>query len=248
LRARVPESDVWQRTPKADRPLRALVHGTLRRNLTQVLLLMTGLWLMSGSVVSVMPRLLLTEYDTSPVAVTWALLAANVVLFLTFTAVGMASQVIGRRRVLLGGAVVAVLLGLPAYAVLAHARIGVASAFVLVAVVHVLVVGAWGAASSYCNERFPTAVRSSGFGIGYSLSLVLPSLSALYLAGLGRVMPFEYTQLVLLVVGAALLAAGATRGPETYSVDLTDLHVLRDARSPGLPIQRDAHASPLSRS
>jgi hypothetical protein len=91
----------------------------------------------------------------------------------------------------------------------------------LVAAVHVLVVGAWGAASSYCNERFPTAVRSSGFGIGYSLSLVLPSLSAFYLAGLAKLMPFQYTQLVLLALGAALLAWGASRGPETAAVDLT---------------------------
>jgi MFS family permease len=247
FRARIPESDVWQHTPKVDRPLWALTHGALRRDLTQVLLLMTGLWLLSGSVVSVLPRLLLTEYDTSPVAVTWALLAANVVLFLTFVAVGMASQITGRRPVLLVGAVVAVVLGLPVYAVVADARIGVAWAFVLVAVVHVLVVGPWGVASSYCNERFPTAVRSSGFGIGYSLSLVLPSLSAFYLAGLGRVMPFEYTQLVLLAVGAALVAAGAARGPETCSVDFTRLDAQADGRRPVLPVQRDASSSSLSR-
>jgi MFS family permease len=247
FRARVPESDVWRRTPKVDRPMRALAHGKLRRNLTQVLLLMTGLWLMSGSVVSVMPRLLLTEYDTSPVAVTWAMLAANIVLLLAFVAVGMASQVFGRRRVLLVGALVAAAVGLPVYAVVAHARIGVTAAFVLAAVVHVLVVGAWGAASSYCNERFPTAVRSSGFGIGYSLSLLLPSLSAFYLAGLGRLMPFEYTQLVLLAVGAALLAAGAARGPETRSVDLTAFDVRADDRRPVLPVPRDAPSSFLFR-
>jgi MFS family permease len=239
FRARVPESDTWQRAAKTDRPLRTLTHGRLRRDLLQVLLLMTGLWLMSGSVVTVVPRLLLTEYDTSAVAVTWALLAANVVLFGTFVAVGMASQVLGRRRVLLAGAGVAVVLGLPLYAVVAAARIDVLWAFVLTAVVHVLVVGAWGAASSYCNERFPTAVRSSGFGIGYSLSVVLPSLSAFYLAGLGRVMPFEYTQLVLLVIGAAMLAAGAVRGPETASANLDS-----PTESPVLPVQRRSSASP----
>jgi MFS family permease len=208
--------------------------------MVQVLVLMTGLWLMSGSVVTVVPRLLLTEYDTSAVAVTWALLAANVVLFLTFLAVGMASQILGRRRVLLAGAVVAVVLGLPVYAVVATAQIGVLWAFVLTAVLHVLVVGAWGAASSYCNERFPTAVRSSGFGIGYSLSIVLPSFSAFYLAGLGRVMPFEYTQLVLLVIGAAMLAAGAVRGPETASADLAELEMPAGGRTPVVPAQRQA--------
>jgi MFS family permease len=208
-----------------------------------VLLLMTGLWLMSGSVVTVVPRLLLTEYDTSAVAVTWALLAANVVLFPTFVAVGMVSQVFGRRRILLAGAIVAVVLGSPVYAVVAAAQIDVLEAFVLTALLHVLVVGAWGAASSYCNERFPTAVRSSGFGIGYSLSIVLPSFSAFYLAGLGQVMPFQYTQLVLLGVGAALLAAGAIRGPETSSADLTGDDLPAHSQAPVVPVQRGSSAT-----
>jgi MFS family permease len=221
FRARVPESDAWTRTAKVSRPLQALSRGPLRRDLLQVLLVMTGLWLMSGSVVSVMPRLLLTEFDVSAVAVTWALLLANVILFVTFVAVGVLSQVVGRRRVLLAGAGVASTAGLALYAVVASGRPSVPVAFVLVAAVHVLVVGAWGAASSYCNERFPTAVRSSGFGIGYSLSLVLPSLSAFYLAWLSKVMPFEYTQLVLLALGAGMLALGARSGPETATVDLT---------------------------
>lgn len=238
FRARVPESDTWQRAAKVDRPLHVLTRGPLRRDLTQVLLLMTGLWLMSGSVVTVLPRLLLTEYETSAVAVTWALLAANAVLFPAFIVVGMASQILGRRRVLLAGAVVAVSLGLPAYAVIATARIEVVWAFVLTAVVHVLVVGTWGAASSYCNERFPTAVRSTGFGIGYSLSLVLPSLSAFYLAGLERVMPFQFTQLVLLALGAAMLAVGAVRGPETSSTDLMSSAVPGARLAPASPVQR----------
>ena len=221
FRARVPESDTWASTPKVARPLRELTRGPLRRDLLQVLLVMSGLWLMSGSVVSVMPRLLLTQFDVSAVAVTWALLLANLVLFVTFVAVGMVSQIVGRRTVLVTGAGIAGTAGVAVYAYLASGRPGTAVAFVLAGVVHVLVVGAWGAASSYCNERFPTAVRSTGFGVGYSLSLVLPSLSAFYMAGLANVMPFQYTQLVLLVLGAGLLALGAGRGPETATVDLT---------------------------
>jgi hypothetical protein len=113
--------------------------------------------------------------------------------------------------------------------------------------VHVLVVGPWGAASSYCNERFPTAVRSSGFGIGYSVSLVLPSLAPLYVAGLGRVMPFEYTPLVLLVVGAALMAVGALRGPETAAVDLTGFDVGIDAALSTVPTQRGPSSAEVAR-
>jgi MFS family permease len=247
FRARVPESDAWQRAPKVARPLRALARGTLRRDLLQVLLLMTGLWLMSGSVVSFMPRVLLTRYDTSATSVTWALLVANLVLFGTFALVGMASQVTGRRPLLVGGAVAAVVLGLPLYAVVAAGAVSAVAAFGLAAAVHVLVVGAWGAASSYCNERFPTAVRSSGFGIGYSVSLVLPSLSPLYVAGLSLVMPFEYTPLVLLAIGAALLIAGALRGPETASVDLIRFDVEADTGPLRLPTQRRRAAAEVTR-
>jgi MFS family permease len=247
FRARVPESDAWQRAPKVARPLRALARGTLRRDLLQVLLLMTGLWLMSGSVVSFMPRVLLTRYDTSATSVTWALLVANLVLLGTFALVGMASQVTGRRPLLVGGAVAAVVLGLPLYAVVAAGAVSAVAAFGLAAAVHVLVVGAWGAASSYCNERFPTAVRSSGFGIGYSVSLVLPSLSPLYVAGLSLVMPFEYTPLVLLAIGAALLIAGALRGPETASVDLIRFDVEADTGSLRLPTQRRRAAAEVTR-
>jgi MFS family permease len=247
FRSRVPESDTWRRAPKVARPLRTLVGGRLRRDLVQVLLVMTGLWLMSGSVVSFMPRVLLTGYDTTATAVTWALLAANVALFATFIVVGLVSQLAGRRTMLLLGAATAVVLGLPLYAVVAAGTVSPTAAFLLAAAVHVLVVGPWGAASSYCNERFPTAVRSSGFGIGYSVSLVLPSLAPLYVAGLGRVMPFEYTPLVLLVVGAALMAVGALRGPETAAVDLTGFDVGIDAALSTVPTQRGPSSAEVAR-
>jgi predicted MFS family arabinose efflux permease len=246
-RARVPESDTWQRARKVDRPLKTLVGPALRRDLAQVLLVMTGLWLMSGSVASFMPRVLLTRYDASATAVTSALLAAHVALLVTVVLVGMGSQVVGRRAMLVLGAGAAVLLGLPLYAVVVSGAVSPAVAFLLAGAVHVFVVGAWGAASSYCNERFPTAVRSSGFGIGYSVSLVLPSLSPLYVAGLGRLMPFEYTPLVLLVIGAALLAVGALRGPETADVDLTGFDVDADGALPTLPTQRGTTTAEVAR-
>jgi hypothetical protein len=161
----------------------------------------------------------------------------------------MSSQVAGRRTMLVLGAVAAVVLGLPLYAVVASGVVSPTGAFLLAGAVHVFVVGAWGAASSYCNERFPTAVRSSGFGIGYSVSSLLPSLSPLYVAGLGRLMPFEYTPLVLLVIGAALLAVGALRGPESAAVDLAEFDVGADADAaqPTLPTQRGPSSAEVTR-
>jgi hypothetical protein len=38
--------------------------------------------------------------------------------------------------------------------------------------------------------------------------------------GLGHLMPYRYTQVVLLALGGVLLAVGAWTGPETVNADL----------------------------
>jgi hypothetical protein len=92
----------------------------------------------------------------------------------------------------------------------------------LATIVTLLVVSCWGISTAYINERFQTGIRASAFGIGYSLAVVLPSLYAYYQAALAAFMPFEYTVLVLLVVGALLMVAGAAWGPETKDVDFSE--------------------------
>jgi hypothetical protein len=51
--------------------------------------------------------------------------------------------------------------------------------------------------------------------------VILPSFYAYYQAGLASFMPFEYTVLVLVVVGGLLIVAGAMWGPETKDVDFS---------------------------
>jgi ABC-type uncharacterized transport system permease subunit len=92
----------------------------------------------------------------------------------------------------------------------------------LATIVTVLIGSPWGLATAYITERFHTDVRASGFGIGYSLAVILPSFYAYYQAGLASVMPFAYTVLVLVVVGGLLIVAGAAWGPETKGVDFAE--------------------------
>ena len=47
----------------------------------------------------------------------------------------------------------------------------------------------------------------------------LPAFYVFYQAGLAHFMPFNYTVLVLVVIGAALIFVGAAWGPETKDVD-----------------------------
>jgi hypothetical protein len=83
----------------------------------------------------------------------------------------------------------------------------------------VLVVAPGALGTVYINERFQTGIRASGFGLGYSLAIILPAFYVFYQAGLSNFMPFKYTVLVLVVVGALLIFFGAAWGPETKDVD-----------------------------
>lgn len=212
-RAKVPESDRWRDAQKEAMPLRALLLGSHRRDFAQVVALMTGLWLIATSVVTIMPRLLATELGRSHLWITATLLATQVLVFIGFATAGTISQMVGATKVLTGGATLAGTIGLLCYYLLVatpHPPLVDAG---LVIVTQVLVLSVWGVVTSYCTSRFVTAVRASGFGVAYSVGLIPASFFAVYIAGLSQLMPSRYTQLVLLAVGAGLTIGAAVSHP-----------------------------------
>jgi hypothetical protein len=92
---------------------------------------------------------------------------------------------------------------------------------ITLAVAFLILAGAYMAAGVISQKvgRFRTGVRASGFGLGYSLAVIPPAFYAFYQAGLASFMPFKYTPLPLLVIGALLMLIGAVWGPETKDVD-----------------------------
>src|SRR6185436_8824526 len=94
------------------------------------------------------------------------------------------------------------------------------AAILLTAATVVLVGPCWAMITAYINERFRTGIRASGFGLGYSLAVVIPSFYAFYQSVLGKVMNPDYTVLVLLVIGGLLITIGGAMGPETRDVDM----------------------------
>ncbi len=63
-------------------------------------------------------------------------------------------------------------------------------------------------------------MRASGFGVGYSLALVVPGFYAFCLAGLGLVVPPHVAPAVIVAVAGLVVLLGATAGPESRDVDL----------------------------
>lgn len=85
------------------------------------------------------------------------------------------------------------------------------------------------------NTRARGAIWASGFGLGYSLTIVLPSLYAFYQTGPASFMPSEYTILPILALGGLLALVGAALGPETKDGDFFAEAPASAGRPPGAP-------------
>jgi len=218
----VPESPMWEAAEKSEAPLKEVFSGAHLRNLGQVFLMMLGFWFASQSP-SILPGIMIQHLHLSPELTSSAFLVGSILLFFGFVGVGLLSQVIGRRpTIILCGAAILVA-GTALYYALVHNALTGGSTFktaVIVVAFDVLVVSPWGVVTTYIAERFPTHVRASGYGIGYSGAVVIPAFAGFYLLGLSHFMPYEFTPMVMLMVAGALIMAGGLLGPETRDVEL----------------------------
>jgi MFS family permease len=221
---KVAESEIWkvesgQRREKV--PFTDLLRGKSGRNLLQVLIMMTGFWLTQNIITIFVPTTLLGHLlHLSRYELTSTLLISYAVLFFSYIGAGLIGQRIGRRRffVIIGPVIATV--GAAILYVLANVDgLGLPLIMLLVCVLSVIVTSPWGVIVTYINERFVTDVRATGFGVGFSLSVIIPSFYAFYMNWLGALMPFRLTPVVLLCLGGLIGMVGALIGPETKDVD-----------------------------
>ncbi|MES1941744.1 major facilitator transporter [Salinisphaera sp. T5B8] len=223
----VSESDVWKQKEgeieqKPEKlPLSSLLKGRSGRNLLQVLVLMTGFWLTQNIITIFLPTgLLVQTLHLDGFQLTTTLMITYTVLFFSYIGAGLLGQKIGRRRFFVINGLLIATVGAALLYWIGHAPgMAFAPQVALVCLLAVLVTAPWGVIVTYINERFVTDVRATGFGIGFSLSVVLPSFYAVYMGWLGEFMPFSWTPSVLLTIGGLIGAIGALMGPETKHVD-----------------------------
>lgn len=223
----VPESDSWQRE-RGQRDasafgLRALFRGPNVRPLAQTFLVVCGLYFALSVVINVLPSLLITILHQGAETVNVAVLVGNAGILCAGITAGWLSERIGRRRIFMYAGIWIAVLSTAIYALMiesAKLQLGAVITALAIVIVLPLTMAPWGLTIAYINERFATNVRASGYGIAYLVGQVIPALYSFYLLGLGKVMPYEYTELVLMVLGGALLFLGALLGPETRGIDL----------------------------
>jgi MFS family permease len=216
----VKESPVWKATSKKSNPLKTVVLGPARRSFWQVFVLMTGVWFASNMASGLLPMSLGSQTDLTPTQVTGVLVVAQFVHAICFPLFGMLVDRIGRRPFFLACGVGVGVVCAACFAYLAGGeRSGLVGIFLLTLVIRVSGASMFAVTPSYICERFPAAVRGSGFGLGYSTPLLVTAGYAYYQDWLSHLMPLAWTPVVLLVLGGVLIAVGAAIGPETKDVD-----------------------------
>jgi MFS family permease len=219
----LPESSVWAKAEKSKSPVRDLIRGDNFRRLSQVFLVMSGAWFTLNAVTSILPGVLVTVRHANVITVTNAQLVANFLLAISFVPFGILGQNIGRRAIL-------TLMGLAGctagpifyYLLLKSGYQNPAKLMVLLTLINLCATPVWAVVTSYITERFPTAVRASGYGIGYSAATIIPAFSSFYMLGLKELgIPYAYTEIVIFALGGLLLLVGARTGPETVHVDIS---------------------------
>jgi Na+/melibiose symporter-like transporter len=222
----VEESKVWEaegRTTRTKPPLIELFTGQNLKNLTQVFLMMSGLWFTVQVAISFTPTLLQVVLKQPAKGVTNGLLLANILLVIAYMIVAQLGQMFGRKLMFIVSGVWTAVLGTLFYYWMtanAAAKGPLFTTMALYAVALCLTISPWGLVTTYITERFVTGVRASGYGIGYSLAVIIPGFLTFYLLGLAKLIPYIYTPLVFMVLGGVLQIIGAVLGPETREVDL----------------------------
>lgn len=206
----------------AKAPLVQLFTGKHRTSLFQVFVMMTGMWLITNMASAVLPGLLKRFVALSGTQTTVAMSIMSGVAVVAYIAFGVASQRIGRRRFFMLYGIAAAAVASTAFVLLMSFanRHGFAVTVALVVVMGLFTMCGQAVVASYLTERFPAEVRASGYGVGYSLALIIPAFYAFYLELISKAMPAQYAPAVLLVVGGLMLTWGAARGPETRDVDM----------------------------
>ena len=210
----IEDSPAWRQTAKASGPLGQILAGPHRRSLAQVFVLMTGMWLFTDMAIAVLTGQLKTLAHLDDRATSFTMLCATAASALAMVAAGHLSTLTGRRRFFMTfGGLSAVLAPAGYLMVFRQQPLGGTVAWVVV--LQLVTVSVYGPIAAYLTERFLTGVRSSGYGVAYSLSIVLPALYPYYLPPLQQLLGDTAAVAALIALAGLLVAVGAMLGPDT---------------------------------
>jgi MFS family permease len=217
---KVPESELWRSSKKSAAPVRELFSGADLQRLVQLFIVMNGAWLTLNATVGALPGVINTILGVTSSDVNTGILIGAAIAIPLFPMIGVLSQRIGRRPAIIFFGALNLVAASPLYYILVAGGYRHSTGLIgLVALVVVLSIPVWAVLTPYLAESFRTSIRSCGYGISYSLATILPGLYSFYMLALAKLIPYEFSPVVLLALGGLLLSLGAAAGPETKHID-----------------------------
>jgi predicted MFS family arabinose efflux permease len=216
----VPESDLWRSAAKSAAPLKELFSGAGLRRVGELFVVMTGAWLTLNATVGALPGVINAVLDVKLSGVNTGILIGAGISAVLYPFMGMLSQQFGRRPTI---AVIGLLNLIPAcafyYTLAASGYRDPTALVVLVTLIMVLSLPIWAVHTPCLAEGFRTGIRSSGYGVSYSLVTIIPGLYSFYMLGLGTLVPYACTPIVFVALGGLCLTTGVLAGQEIRDVD-----------------------------
>jgi len=169
----VPESDVWITADKSAAPLKDLFGKQQFPRFAQVFMLMLGAWLTLNPVAGTLGTLFRVVLNVPNSLATVAIFASTLLGATAFPFIGMLGQNISRRTLfmIIGGT--NVLVTPPLYVwLVASGHDHAALLITLTILIQIPTLAVWALVTAYITESFPTKVRASGYGLGFSLATI----------------------------------------------------------------------------
>ncbi len=224
IRSRVRESEVWEATRQRRRSAREVFFsGRILRRFVYLVGLMTLFNFMSHGTQDLYPTFLKESHHASTDVAVLIAVIYNVGAMLGGATLGWLSEVVGRRRLVLG----ATLLALPVVPLFALSQ-GLVALAIGAFVMQFFVQGAWGVIPAHLSELSPDEIRGFYPGVTYQLGNLLAALNLpLQTAIAGHYNKQYGVGLALVIAPVLLLTAiftilgpenkGARFGPERAS-------------------------------
>jgi MFS transporter, SHS family, lactate transporter len=219
IRFRVGESEAWERTNERLRvtrtPLRKVFFD--RKVLIRfgyLVLLMTAFNFMSHGTQDIYPTFLKKGLGHSPNYAVAIAVIYNIGAILGGILVGALSQRFGRRRAIIGAALLALLVT-PLFAYSKGTALLAISAFVM----QVFVQGAWGVIPAHLNEMSPDAIRGFYPGVTYQLGNLLAAINLPLQERLADSHGYSFAFAVVVAPTLIAVIALTALGREAHSVE-----------------------------
>lgn len=213
-RAYVIDSPAWEASSKVSSPIKDIFLGVNRKSFWQSFVLMSGMWIFTYMSIAVLTGQLKAEAHLTYQDLSLTMMCATAVSAVSMAACGHFSTITGRRKFFIFFGICSALVA-PAVYLNVFQQKTLPSLVIMVVVLQIITVSVYGPIAAYLTERFPTSVRSSGYGVAYSMSIVLPAFYPYYLPPLQRIFGSYGAVALLLALAGILIAAGAWIGPET---------------------------------